>query len=388
MNPSTTSIPSAPALELRLYQQRITTRAVDLFLGTARDRNGAVEPEAGSILIESPTGSGKTVMGLTIAKAMQARGMSVGWVAMRRNLLVQARDENYRHGFDVDLTLISMFDKKPPACDLMIVDEAQHDGALSMANVYSHLRPQKILGLSATPFRSDRFKLCFEKVIRDAGIGQLIQDGYLSPYHHYTIPVYSPESVAAVYLADANRWGQSLAFFHQHADCVRCCDLLTAGGIRAEVVSANTDRQRQIKEFAAGQLQVLVNMQILTEGFDCPNLRTVFCRPSGKLCTIQMAGRAFRKHPEIAFKQIVQCKNTRHAFPRTAAPSEQYLQEGGQWRALKINRQIEQMCAVMQKVIAAAEVSLPPFLAMHSASAQGRIRGMGLANRRRRRVAL
>ena len=179
-----------------------------------------------------------------------------------------------------------------------------------MANVYSHIRPRKILGLSATPFRNDRFKLCFEKVIRDAGIHQLIQDGYLSPYHHYTIPEHSPESVASVFIREPGRWGQSLVFFHRYVDCIRCRDLLVAGGIGAEVVSASTDRQRQIDDFASGHIQVLVNMLILAEGFDCPCLRTVFCRPSGKLCTIQMGGRAFRKHPAIPYKQIVQCKNT------------------------------------------------------------------------------
>src|SRR3712207_9443819 len=91
---------------------------------------------------------------------------------------------------------ISMFDKRPPQVDLLVIDEAQHDGALSMANLHSFIKPKKILGLSATPFRGDRFKLCFEKSIRDAGIHSLIQDGYLSPYHHYTIPQYTPASVA------------------------------------------------------------------------------------------------------------------------------------------------------------------------------------------------
>src|SRR3712207_7511958 len=48
---------------------------------------------------------------------------------------------------------ISMFDKRPPQVDLLVIDEAQHDGALSMANLHSCIKPRKILGLSATPFR-------------------------------------------------------------------------------------------------------------------------------------------------------------------------------------------------------------------------------------------
>ena len=66
-----------------------------------------------------------------------------------------------------------------------------------MAYLYNLIQPRLTLGLSGTHYRTDRIKLCFDKVIRDAGIGRLIQDGYLSRYHHYTIPEYTPESVAA-----------------------------------------------------------------------------------------------------------------------------------------------------------------------------------------------
>ena len=63
-------------------------------------------------MIESPTGSGKTIMALAIARQMQQEfGFSIGWAAMRRNLLTQAQNENRRWGFDLDIQTISMFDK-------------------------------------------------------------------------------------------------------------------------------------------------------------------------------------------------------------------------------------------------------------------------------------
>ena len=68
---------------------------------------------------------------------------------------------------------------------LLVVDEAQHDAASSMAFLHQRIRPKYILGLSATPFRTDKVKLCFDTSIRDAGIHQLIQDGYLAkPIDH------------------------------------------------------------------------------------------------------------------------------------------------------------------------------------------------------------
>ena len=356
-------------VEPRSYQLRIVSNSLDMYQGTWSNHAGELEPPAHSILVESPTGSGKTIIALAIARQMQREfGFSVGWVAMRRNLLAQARNENRRWGFDVDMHTISMFEKNPPAVDMLIVDEAQHDAAMSMANLHCEIRPKKILGLTATPFRTDRIKLCFDKVIRDAGIHQLIQDGYLSRYHHYTIPEYTPVAVARFLIDDPDHWGKSLVFFHRQEQCDECCRILMSRGMRAEVVTAKTDRERQITDFAEGRIDVLINMLILTEGFDCPSLKTVFCRPSGRGCTIQMGGRVFRKHPGIAFKQIAQCKNTRHPFVKTAMADEQYVWSDGQWRSLSLNRHISAISDRARQVIARAQVQLPRLVAAHKAS--------------------
>ena len=355
-----------PGVEPRAYQTRIVRRAVDLYRGTAVDRQGRPERAVTSVLIESPTGSGKTVMGLAVAAwAQRTMGHSVGWAAMRRNLLAQAQAENDAKGFGVRLTPISMFDKAPPRVDLLVVDEAQHDGAMSMSTLHGAIRPKLILGLSATPYRADRVKLCFEAVLRDAGIHSLIQDGFLSPFRHFTIPHYTPEAVAGHYAREPGRWGQTLIFFLTLAECRACVAALRAGGVGADLVTASTDRERQLDDFAAGRTRVLVNMLILTEGFDCPSLQTVFCRPSGRGPTVQMAGRVLRRHPSLAFKQIVQCARTRHPFARTATPAEQYLwsAENDEWRSLTPNATLDAMCHRMQSLIAASPpAELPPFL--------------------------
>jgi superfamily II DNA or RNA helicase len=284
---------------------------------------------------------------------------------MRRNLLVQAREENRRRGFAVDMRLLSMFDKRPPRVDILVVDEAQHDAAMSMANLHCMIRPKKVLGMTATPFRTDRIKLCFEKAIKDAGIHQLIQDGYLSRYHHYTIDQYTPETVAACFAREPERWGKSLVFFHRLVECEACRSILAAKGFRAEVVTARTDRQRQIDDFAAGKIDVLLNMAILTEGFDCPTLKTVFCRPSGRACTIQMAGRVFRNCAAIPAKQIVQCSRTRHPFVKTAMADEQYTWVNSGWQTLKLNRHIAAISDLARRAIARTDTSLPSVVARH-----------------------
>ncbi len=354
------------AVEARPYQLRIIHQALEMFHGRYRNRAGDLEPAAHSVMVESPTGSGKTVMGLAIARQMQQQhGYRVGWVSMRRNLLAQAESENRARGFHVEMEYISMFDKNPPQVDMLVVDEAQHDAAMSMANLHSVVRPRHVLGLTATPFRTDRIKLCFDQVIKDAGIHQLIQDGYLSRYHHYTIERYTPESVAEHFLRDRDRWGKSLIFFHRFEQCQACHALLAAAGVQAEVVTAQTDRQRQLYAFSEGRLDVLLNMAILTEGFDCPSLKTVFCRPSGKGCTIQMGGRVFRRHPDLPFKQIVQCKQTRHPFLKTAMADEQYIWLDGVWRTLKVNQRIAAITQRSRQVIARSQAQLPELVAQH-----------------------
>jgi superfamily II DNA or RNA helicase len=140
-------------IESRDYQRRVVARAIEMFTGPHVDRRQEL-PEARSVIVESPTGSGKTVMGLLIAKwAQETLGMRVVWSAMRRNLLTQVERENRDRGFGVDLAVVSMFEKSPPRADLLIVDEAHHDATRSMASLHAAVGPAKVLGLTAYEFK-------------------------------------------------------------------------------------------------------------------------------------------------------------------------------------------------------------------------------------------
>lgn len=344
------------ALEVREYQQRMVQKVLGLYRGTFVDGQGNRQKSVQSVLLESPTGSGKTVMGMLIAAKMQdAAPIRIGWVAMRRNLLAQAERENERLGFGLDVHYISMFDSNPPEVDFLIVDEAQHDAATSMASLHAKMKPKYVLGLSATPFRSDRAKLCFQEVVRDIGIQQLIQFGFLSRYRHFTMPSYKPQDVANFFVREKERWGKTLIFFHRLEQCIECQRKLWELGVAAEVVTATSDRERQIEDFEAGRTDVLLSMAILTEGFDCPSLQTVFCRPSSKGPTTQMCGRVFRLHPDIPVKQIVQCSSTRHPMTATADAVEQYVWLESAWKSLTKNSQIDAICKRMRELVIARQ---------------------------------
>jgi superfamily II DNA or RNA helicase len=216
--------------------------------------------------------------------------------------------------------------------------------------------------LSATPFRSDGVKLCFDVVIRDAGIRQLIQDGYLSPFEHYTIPEYTPERVVECYAREPNRWGKSILYFHKLSQCREARRRLAKRGISAEVVCGSSDREAQIESFREGRLQVLVNCLMLGEGFDCPDLETVFCRPSGRSVTVQACGRVLRKSPHAPLKRIVQCQETRWPFIRTATPTNQFHATEGAWRTLEANPQVQQLGQRMMQILARTNTEMPAFL--------------------------
>jgi superfamily II DNA or RNA helicase len=303
-------------------------------------------------------------MGLLAARALQEQlGLRVGWVAMRRYLLAQAQQENDSRRIGVDAHFLSMFDRDPPTgLDLLVIDEAQHDAASSMAHLHQVVRPRFILGLSATPFRADRVKLCFDRVIKDAGIQTLIQEGYLSSYHHYTIPRHTPTEVVACYLRERTRWGKTLFYFHTLEQCAEADRLLRQAGVRSEVVSGSSDRDAQLEAFRSGQVDVISNCMVLSEGFDCPELKTVFCRPSCQGVTVQMAGRVLRRHPDLPIKQVVQCQKTPWPFGRTATAVVQYTWMDGEWRSLQVNPLIDQVNHRTLQVLARTETKLPAWL--------------------------
>jgi len=351
-------------LETRPYQSHIVHKTLAMFLGIYRNGAGETEAAARSVMIESPTGSGKSVMGLFVTKSLHDLAEAkVGWVAMRRNLLDQVQRENRRHGIDVPLQTISMFEKNPPTdIDLLIIDEAQHDAANSCAHLHNVIKPKWILGLTATPFRTDRVKLCFDRVVKDCGIHQLIQDGYLSQYDHYTIPRWDAESLADFYCREPERWGKSIFFFQTVADCFTFHRLLQSRGITSDVVTGDSDRETQLAAFRRGDIQVLANCLVLTEGYDEPTLQTAWVRPSMKGPTIQMAGRALRKCDGLPVKQIVQCRQTKHPFVKTASPRQQFLWHPDGWRSLKVNPKLELCNHNTCRAIARTVVELPPFL--------------------------
>jgi superfamily II DNA or RNA helicase len=370
--------------EQRDYQIRLIDKTVKLF------GNGFK-----SVLINSPTGSGKSCIGLSAVKRLQdEHNVGVMWVAMRKNLLKQICVENEKLGIGAEITPISMFNKNPPTVDrfgrpfgIVVLDESQHDPAGSMSNIYNIVRPKWILGLTATPFRTDRMRLSFDKIVRDIGIHQLIQSGHLSQYHQFTIPKWDVDEVVACYLREPERWGRSAIYFRTREEAESCCNRLVAAGIKAATVfgsQPSSEREDKLAKFENGELQVLVNMVLLTEGWDSPGLKTVFVRDSQRGPTIQMAGRVFRKYAGIEFKQVVQSKMTHWPIQRTATPAHAnvWLPDEKEWRSYAQSEAIEKVSMRVCITLAHTKTAMPSFITKKMEKKSRRRRGGGNDNSR------
>ena len=140
--------------EQRDYQEQAVSRAVNFF-------NHGEE----SVLIESPVGSGKTVMGLLVVRELQKNnpGLTVNWVASRKHILNQMAMTNNAY-FNCRVTPVSVFDSSPPPADMIVLDEAHHEATQSCLAMYERTGNKLTLGLSATPLRTDKMRLSFRPV--------------------------------------------------------------------------------------------------------------------------------------------------------------------------------------------------------------------------------
>ena len=124
------------AIETRVYQTR-----------TIENTLRAIQEGHRHILIIAPTGAGKTVMALEIARRLnEAYGYKTGWCAMRKHLLLQASEENCEKIGFKHVEFFSMFNKNPPHADVLINDECQHTPTESGTTIYQKVNPTIEIG--------------------------------------------------------------------------------------------------------------------------------------------------------------------------------------------------------------------------------------------------
>lgn len=315
--------------EERAYQSEAVEKVLQHF-GSGKE----------SVLLESPVGSGKTVMGLLLIRKMQQKNpaLRVNWVAARHHILNQVEALNNAY-FHCRISAVSVFASSVPKADLVVLDEAHHEATQSCIDMYEKTGNTLTLGLSATPLRTDRMRLAFQVNVPCGNIQYFINTGVLSPFHSYKTSAWNLEQWIKIYCDEPERWGKTLAFFSRIEECRRFQSGLREHGIHCDVITGQSNKDAQLEAFIKGETQVVANVSVLSEGFDLPELQSVFLRDASRLPTIQMAGRGLRRSPQKPHCNLLQSTTTKYDVERIAEPQECFRYRDGQWLSCSGNTQ-------------------------------------------------
>ena len=346
-------------MQLRPYQQQAIADLRQAF------RSGVRAP-----LLVAPTGMGKTVIFSAITHAAAARGRRVLILVHRRELIRQASAKLNQAGVVHGIiaagfvpsdhpvqvasvqTLARRLEQQDWQPDLTVIDEAHHAISNTWNKVISHWPDSFLLGVTATPVRQDGRGLgaMFTKLVLGPSTADLMAAGYLTPVKIYAPPQvadltgirtragdYANDQAAAA-MTRPTVTGDAISHYQRiaagqpaiafccnvnHATTV--CDAFNAAGISSATLLANTnDRDALVARFAGGELQVLVTVDVVSEGFDCPGAAVaILLRPTqSEGLYLQQVGRVLRPAPGKAAAIVLDHVGNvhRHGFPDDVRP--------------------------------------------------------------------
>jgi len=294
-----------------------------------------------SILFQSPSGTGKTVLFSEIARQCYTNDRKILIVVHRKELVEQAKDKLFNNGVDAGIimsgvladytksvqiaSIQTLMKRERPDAEFIIIDEAHHAKATTYRKLWDMYPNAKFLGLTATPIRlnGEGFEDIFDELIVSDSIQKFISGGFLVPVDHYvgSIPELSRVKLRG---GDYENFPLSIQMMKKNilADLVstykdKCHEksaivfavniehsnqivaLYNKNGISAAHIDATTstkERERIILDFKNKKIQVVSNVEIITEGFDFPECEVVqLARPTKSLSLyLQMVGRVLR----------------------------------------------------------------------------------------------
>lgn len=329
-------------MQLRPYQQE----ALDAMI--AAEKAGIAKQ-----LVVLPTGAGKTVLFAQIP-SYRNNSLPMLVLAHRAELLIQAKSkiENINNTLNVE---IEQAENKAGYADVVvasvptlgrsdsnriekypkdyfktiIVDEAHHAAAQSYQRILDYFTPDFLLGVTATPQRSDSVRLVdvFDEIVYYKSIEDLIKEGWLSPLVGYRVKTDTDISDVEITNGDykQEQLAEAVDNFNRNTAIVRAFNDLAStkktvvfaagvdharnlakffekNGTSVRVILGETpddERRDTLSKFSSGQVQVIVNVGVLTEGFDEPSIEAIIlAKPTrSTLLYTQIVGRGTRLHP-------------------------------------------------------------------------------------------
>ena len=328
------------APQLRDYQRAVVERIATAIQGGRR-----------RLLLPAPTGSGKTVIAAQVAADAATANQRVLFLVHRRELVQQASRKLYDVGLDhgiiaagfparpdapVQVASISTLHRRAvrssamplPEAEMLVVDEAHHAPARTWTRIIKSYPAAVVFGLTATPCRADGRGLgtMFECLIDCPSIRELIELGYLVPTRVFAPTKPDLEGIRTIAgdfdedqleerldkpvlvgdivthwhrLADRRR---TVVFAISRAHAVHLRDEFARSGVVAGYLDGDTpmqERDRILDQLKRGTIEVLVNVGVLTEGWDQPEVQCiVLARPTKSFGLYrQIVGRGLRPAP-------------------------------------------------------------------------------------------
>ena len=323
-------------IELRDYQQE----AIDNLKKMREDGKTIA-------LLYHATGVGKTITAATDAKAVGGRTL---FLVNALKLASQAKETFAKvwpeatlgeyTGSQKDMTQTVIFATvqsiskdlekfSPTDFDYLIVDECHHAAANTYQKIFTYFHPKFILGLTATPERSDGEDMLelFQNVAHKMDLKTAVERGVLVPIRCIRVKtnidltdvringikynsqdleskLFIPERnqlIVDTYLKYVN--GKKTVIFCASVDhAAEIAKLLRDSGVKAEAVSGRDRveaREKILKDYETGSTNVLCACDLLNEGWDSPHTTVLFmARPTmSKTIYLQQLGRGTRRCP-------------------------------------------------------------------------------------------
>ena len=301
-------------------------------------------------ILVSPCGSGKTHVACAIIQGALEKDKSILFLAPRRELIYQAAERLQDHDITCGIIMagerrsmmepvqVASFDTlhsraikgnmEMPKADVVIVDEAHLSIAKTRKDIIEYYADSVVIGLTATPARGDGKGMgeIYDDLVLARSIGDLIEENYLVPVRYFApttpdlnkikqtksdynvkdlektmnVPKLVGDIVENWFKIAPDRQTAVFCVTKSHARHV--CDAFQQAGVRAGYLDSDTkpdDRVQVLKDLHDGTIQVLVNIFVLTYGWDCPPVScVVIARPTKNISLyLQTAGRGLRTHP-------------------------------------------------------------------------------------------
>ncbi len=315
-----------------------------------------------AVMCQMPTGTGKTHV-LASVVSEYAKGKTVWIIAHRRELIAQIEAtwssfyKSRRNAPDVRVMSIQWLSRNwatasesPPA--MIVIDEAHHALADTYRELFNRYPSAKKLGMTATPYRlsGKGFADLFDVLLQSKSIPEFVMMKRLSLFDYYAVPkdskvrrriallkkrgadgdyqvkeldlsLNTPQNIEYLYNSlmryAPGRKGIVYAINIDHAHAIAA--YYGSRGLRCCAIDCTTpakEREENIEAFRRGDIDVMVNVDIFSEGFDCPDVEFIqLARPTLSLAVyLQQVGRGLRKAKGKKYCVILDNVGLHHTF--------------------------------------------------------------------------